>query len=276
MKFKFLGIVFLLSGIFGSAQDTLTLNNTDAILYKSAKQNGLLVVGLGGSEGGNAWASNYWKKVRDQFIDEGYSFLAVGYFKTKNSPKELDRIGIDDIYAMISEAKKKSNSSKTAIVGGSRGADLALLLASYYSDINCVVGLSSSHVVFPGNTTHFLTSSWTYQGEELPFVPVNDASVPFIMSGDLRGAFSSMLQDKVAADKAAIKVEKIKGSVLLLSGTKDEICPSSEMSDEMIERLKENSFAYPYEHVKYEGGHGEPLKHFDKVFEFLKTNFRVN
>lgn len=261
----------------GFSQDTLTVKNVDAILYTGNNLKQPLIVGLGGSEGGNAWASNYWKKVRDQFLEEGYSFLAVGYFKTENSPELLEKIGIDDVYAMISEAKKntKVDSTKIAIIGGSRGADLALLLGSYYPDISCVVGLSASHVAFPDNTSHFSSSSWTYKGEELAFVPVNDESVPYIMSGDLRGAFTAMLNDEMAVEKAVIKVEKINGAVLLLSGTKDEICPASEMSDEMIKRLEENNFAFPYEHIKYEGGHGEPLKHFDKVFEFLQIYFKA-
>ncbi|MBK8369692.1 MAG: hypothetical protein IPL10_20595 [Bacteroidetes bacterium] len=40
------------------------------------------------------------------------------------------------------------NSEKIAIIGGSRGADLALLLGSYYSDIKCVVGIVASNVTF--------------------------------------------------------------------------------------------------------------------------------
>ncbi|MFK7749639.1 MAG: hypothetical protein AB8B65_14680, partial [Kordia sp.] len=62
--------------------------------------------------------------------------------------------------------------------------------------------------VFPGNTTHFTTSSWTYNNVELPFIPVNEAAVPFLMKRDLRGTFTAMLQDNVAEQKALITVEK--------------------------------------------------------------------
>lgn len=70
-----------------------------------------------------------------------------------------------------------------------------------------------------------------------------------------------------------IKVENIKAPILLMSGKEDEICPSTEMSDAIILRLKENHFKYRYEHIKWEGGHSEPYKHFDKVFDFLQNNF---
>jgi uncharacterized protein len=47
-----------------------------------------------------------------------------------------------------------------------------------------------------------------------------------------------MLKDSIAESKALIKVENIKGAILLISATKDKICPSTPMSEKMIERLK--------------------------------------
>ncbi|PWV56883.1 acyl-CoA thioester hydrolase/BAAT C-terminal domain-containing protein [Chitinophaga sp. S165] len=267
-------LLFIGNNVYG--QDTLKLKNIDAILYTGGNSRQPLVVGLGGSEGGNAWASRHWKNTRDSFIEKGYAFLAIGYFKTKNSPPLLEKIAIEDVYNAISTAKKnkKVNLGKIAIIGGSRGADLALLVASCYKDISCVIGLSASHAVFPGNTSHLSTSSWTYNNKELPFVPVNEDAVPYMMNGKLRGAFEAMLKDTVAEQLALIRVENIKGSILLISGTKDEICPSSEMCDRMVRRLRDKHFPYRFEHLKFEGGHGEPLKHFDKVYEFLETNMK--
>lgn len=255
------------------AQDTIQSKNTDAILYKPSKNIRGLVVGLGGSEGGNAWASKRWQNVRNQLLDRGYAFLALAYFGSRHSPKQLNKIEIQNVYTMISKVKNMLPVSKIAIIGGSRGADLALLLGSYYSDVSCIIGLSPSHAVFPGNTDHFSTSSWTYEGGELPFVPVNEEAVPFMMKGQIRKAFEAMLQDKTSEQKSLIKVENIKAPILLMSGTEDEICPSSEMADKMIQRLKDSGSKYHYEHIKWEGGHAEPYKHFDKVLYFLQNNF---
>jgi uncharacterized protein len=58
-----------------------------------------------------------------------------------------------------------------------------------------------------------------------------------------------------------------------LSATKDEICPSTPMADMMMERLKSNKFKFQYEHKPIEGGHAEPLKHFDLIFKFFEINF---
>jgi hypothetical protein len=127
----------------------------------------------------------------------------------------------------------------------------------------------------PGNTSQFTTSSWTYQNKELPFVPVNEEAVPFLIKGDLRGVFETMLKDSAAAEKALIKVENINGPVLLVSATKDEICPSAPMADKMIKRLKNKKFPYYNKHIAIEGKHSEPLKHFDLIFAFLEKYFPV-
>lgn len=244
-------------------------------LYVGDGVNQPLIVGLGGSEGGNAWTSDYWKKTRDQFIEKGYAFLAIGYFGAKGTPDKLEKIAIEDVHYAIEVAKKnkKINKQKIAIIGGSRGADLALLLGSYYDDIKGVVAIVASNVTFPGNTNHFTTSTWTYQNKELPFVPVNDEAVPYLMKNDLRGTFEAMLQDSIAEEKALINIEKINGPILLISATKDEISPSTPMAEKMITRLKTYNFKHKYEHIAIEGGHSAPLKHFDLVFKFLETNF---
>jgi uncharacterized protein len=273
---KQIGIgLLLLSSLFGYAQDTIRSKNVEAILYRGTGKKQPLIVGLGGSEGGNAWTTAYWTKTRNEFISKGYAFLAIGYFGCKNTPKILDKIAIDDIHNAVIEAakNKKINKKKIATIGGSRGADLALLLASYYPDITCVVGMSSSHAVFPGHTQEFNSSCWTFEEKELPFIPVNEAAVPFLMKGDLKGTFEAMLQDPIAEQKAMIPVEKINGAILLLSGTKDEIIPAVDMGNKMIARLQKNNFSHFYSQLVYEGSHTEPTKHFDAIFDFLEKHF---
>jgi uncharacterized protein len=245
-------------------------------LYLGESKQQPLIVGLGGSEGGNAWASDYWKPTRDKFIADGYAFLAIGYFACEGAPDTLDRIALDRVHDAIIQASKNPaiDNQKIAIIGGSRGADLALLISSLYRDIKCVIAIVPSHVAFPGHTAHFSTSAWTYNGKEVPFVPVNEEAVPYLIKRDLRGAFQMMLKDTAAEAKAAIKVEKINGPVLLISATNDEIIPSTAMSASMIERFKANNFKHHVDHLAIQGNHAEPLKHFDAVFVFLENHFK--
>lgn len=268
-------LLILIAHNYSFSQIILNTPNTESVLYLGEDQNQPLIVGLGGSEGGNAWTSDRWKETRDQFIEKGYAFLAIGYFNAKGAPPILNRIAIEDIHnAIIAAADNpKINKTKIAVIGGSRGGDMALLLGGYYKDITCIVGIVPSHVVFPGHTNHFTTSCWTFEDKELPFVPVNEEAVPFLLKRDLRGAFEAMLKDSVAEEKSLIKVENINGPILLISATEDEICPSTPMCEKMITRLKNKKFKYHFEHVAIKGKHTEPLKHFELIFAFLENHF---
>lgn len=274
LKNAFIIISFSIStNAFGQLK--LVTPNVDSRLYLGEGDKQPLVVGLGGSEGGNAWDSDYWKKIRDQFIAKGYAFLAIGYFGGKGTPDKLNKISINQVHdaILVATKNKKINKRKIAIIGGSKGGDLALLIGSYFKDIRCVVAIVPSHVAFPGHTNHFTTSAWTFDNKELPFVPVNEEAVPYLTKHDLRGTFTAMLQDSIAEANALIKVEKINGAILLLSATKDDHIPGVEMCDKMIARLKANKFKYAMKHIIIDGGHGEPIKHFDLIFQFLKNNF---
>jgi dienelactone hydrolase len=247
----------------------------NAELFLGDGDNQPLIVGLGGSEGGNAWASDVWKKQRDTFIAQGYSFLAVAYFGEQGTPANLDRIALEGVHEAIREAAKnpKINSECVALIGGSKGAELALLLGSHYSDIDAVVAIVPGNAVYPALTVAMNTPSFTLNGESMPFVPIPSSATWPLIKGDLRAVYEEMLKDQKAVDRASIEVEKINGPVLFLSATKDEFWPSAEMSGAMDQRLKKNGFPYHFEHLAIEGGHAAPLDHFDVVERFLTDHF---
>jgi uncharacterized protein len=269
--------IIIFSSSTSFAQIVLKTPHVNSVLFTGKGLAQPLIVGLGGSEGGNAWAGSHWKKTRDQLLEKGYAFLALGYFAATGAPDSLDRIAVEDIHRAIMTAASTPgiDKNKIAIIGGSRGADLALLLASYYTGIRCVVGIVASNCVFPGNTSNLNTSSWTWRNKPLPFVPVNEAAVPFLMRGDLRETFATMLKDSSAAEKAAIHVERINGPVLFLSATKDEISPSTPMAENMMAVLKNNHFKYHYAHIAVEGGHTAPLQYMNVVIDFIEKYFPV-
>ncbi|HLF52905.1 acyl-CoA thioester hydrolase/BAAT C-terminal domain-containing protein [Flavobacterium sp.] len=245
-------------------------------LYLGNSENQPLIVGFGGSEGGNAWDSDYWKPTRDKFIEKGYAFLAIGYFGSEDTSNNLDRISLDAIHDSIVKIAKnpKINSNKIAIIGGSKGGELVLNLASKYNNIKSVIAIIPSHVSFPALTALGLTSSWTFKGKEVPFVPIPYKAVPSLTSGELLKSFNVMLEDKIAEENSTIQVEKINGSIFLLSANNDEYWPSTKMSNKIMERLKNKKFKNHYEHITIKGGHTEPLKHFDLIYDFLDKNFQ--
>jgi uncharacterized protein len=245
-------------------------------LYVGGGASQPLLVGLGGSEGGNAWSSDFWKAQRDEFIDDGYAFLAIGYFGREGIPEKLDRISLEGVHDAIARAAAHTQVDARCIVliGGSKGAELALSLAARYPDIGGVVAIVPSQAVFPGITDAMTTSSFTWRGEQLPFVPVPWSTTWPLLGGDLLRVSEIMLEDAAAVERAAIPVEAINGPILFVSATRDEFWPSRAMSDAMMRRLDERQFPFVHEHVAIEGGHTEPVKHFDRIEAFLDAQFR--
>ncbi|MFK8012005.1 MAG: acyl-CoA thioester hydrolase/BAAT C-terminal domain-containing protein [Marinicellaceae bacterium] len=245
-------------------------------LYLGKGNNLPLIVGLGGSEGGNAWTSDRWKNQREKFLSDGYAFLAIGYFSMPGIPEKLDRISLEGVNQAIIEAANHSqiNQNCIALIGGSKGAELSLSLASRFSHIKSVVAIVPGHAVFAGITDLMSTSSWTYKNKPLPFFTVPWSALPALITGNLRGAFEAIIKNEIDTKQAIIPVENINGSILFISATKDEMWPSSEMSEMMIKRLSTNYFKFPYNHIAIEGGHSAPLAHFDKIEIFLKNNFQ--
>lgn len=234
-----------------------------------------LLVGLGGAEGGNAWAGDAWQAQRERFLAQGYAVLALGYFGTPGTPAHLDRISLDGIHAAIEDAARdpRVDGHCVAVIGGSRGAEAVLLLASHFAGIDAVVALVPGSAVFASGTDAMITAGFSLGDVPLPFVPVPWSTTWDLASGDLRGAFETMMEDSSAMARAAIPVERIDGPVLFLSATRDEAWPSTEMSEEMMQRLREHAFPHVAEHVAVEGGHAEPLDEFPRIEQFLDTHF---
>jgi len=151
--------------------------------------------------------------------------------------------------------------------GPSRGGELALLLGATFPDINAVSAWVPSGVMFwpiglaeQGDTRP--PASWTWRGKPLPYLQENNGSVeplPPPQPGQPTAytpVYLRHLRDERAVERATIPVEKIRGPVLLVSGTDDQMWPSSVLADIAMRRLESNGFKFPFRHLKYEGaGH---------------------
>jgi len=246
----------------------------EAKLYLGDSDKQPLIVAFGGGDGGNDWSRNYLKQKRDSLVAKGYAVLAVGYFRSNGTPDHLDRISLDAISdTIINRAKHpKIDASKIGLMGGSRGGELVLNLASRFSYFKAVIAMSTSNVSFPAITWSANTSSWTYKNEEVPYVPAPLKIITPALKGDLYTAHSMMLEDENAVKNAEIQVEHIKGSILIISGKNDDQWPATLMSNRLMERLKENKFKYYNEHVILNAGHAAPLDHFNLVYRFLEQH----
>jgi acetyl esterase/lipase len=212
------------------------------------------IIVLGGSGGGLPDAN------AALLASHGFATLSLAYFRADHLPPDLVNIPLEYFERAIAWLLRQEFvlADRFGIVGGSRGAELALLLASRFSQIRAVVGtVPSSHLfgaVTRSETPGELQAAWTFEGKPLPFLTQvrheelevdEDGSVP------LTPAYLKSLDDIERARAAEIPVERINGPVLLVSGQDDRMWPSWLFGERIMERLAEHQHPYPDEHLVY-------------------------
>lgn len=212
------------------------------------------IILVGGSEGGIGWQRNTGAIL----ASHGYATLALAYFGMEGIAKDLQKVPLEYCQEAITwmTAHPSVDSRRLAAVGVSKGAELALLLGSWFPQIKAVAAYAPSAVVFQCTAPGFpRVSSWSFKGEELPFVPYAP-SERFAKSRKLVDLYEASLENQAAFDKAVIQIEKTQGPILLISGKDDSLWPSTKMSDLIIARLKQHKFRHAYTHVAYDdAGH---------------------
>ena len=146
-------------------------------------------------------------------------------------------------------------------MGASRNAELSLVIASLFPNlIGGVIAyapssVSWSNTVLPYNSDQ-LKASWKYQGADIPYIPMEKISGNDSNNIETLSYWKSGLAKNDYIAQATIKVEKINGPILLLSGLDDKVWPSSLMADMIEQRLKEYQFQFSFQNIKYENcGH---------------------
>lgn len=76
-------VLLLLFSANAFAQITLQTPNAESVLYVGKGKNQPLIVGLGGSEGGNAWTSDYWKKQETGLLKKVMHFWRLDILEQK-------------------------------------------------------------------------------------------------------------------------------------------------------------------------------------------------
>ena len=217
------------------------------------------VIVIGGAGGGLGSTS----AVGSLLAEQGYAALALAYFGLEHLPARLEEIPLEYFKSAIEWMRSQPSvgPNKIGIVGTSKGGEAALLVSATYQEIGAVVAYSPSHVVFQGideawSDSSISKSSWTLQGEPVPYVPFRLDNDCIERYGFYLGLYLASLQDRQAVERAVIPVERINGPILLVSGADDAIWPSSMMCEQVVERLRQNQFAFAFRHLRYDGaGH---------------------
>jgi dienelactone hydrolase len=243
-----IGLLFILSQAYAQ-KDSIP----DSKYFPAkGKSSNIVLLLLGGSEGG---IPNYYDVAK--LTGLGYDCFILGYFNTRNTPDRLELIPLEYFYRSIDSLMSSSEhvGKKLVVWGGSKGGELALLLASRCKMIKGVVAVVPSAVVFQGLGGKPV-SSWSEGGRPIPFVPFAAFDYSKVVNNQFVEVYNLSLDQKEYITKAQIPVERISGPLLLLSGKADSMWPSDRMTEMIAERLKEKKFPYPYYRYSYENaGH---------------------
>lgn len=230
-------------------------------------QNQAAVILIGGGQWGNYWAQ--------KFADKGFVGLSLPYVGQQNLPKLPEEIELEYFEKVIKwlGKQKEVDPAKIVVMGASRNAELALVIASTLRHmVGGVIAYAPSAVawsntVLPYNSDE-IKASWKYKGVDIPYVPMDKISGNGSDKISLLTYWDAGLSKADFVKKASIKVELIRGPILLLSGNDDKVWPSVKMADMIAKRLKNNRFKYRFRSIKYKNaGHlisGNPAQ-FSKV-----------
>jgi dienelactone hydrolase len=192
---------------------------------------------LGGSEGGIDRYSAAGLAAR------GYAALALAYFRMPSLPAELVNIPLEYPLKAVAWLRNQPSvdANRVGVYGGSRGAELALVVASRSRDIRAVAVFAPSSVTWAGvGPQNAGRPSWTWAGRGLPMVPV-----PFTLDSFRAGG---------TANEAAIPVEESLAAMFLVSGGEDRVWPikvAPLMGEMIVARLKAHQYRFPVEHWSY-------------------------
>jgi dienelactone hydrolase len=221
------------------------------------------IVVLTGSDGG------VWESRAALLASHGYAALALGYFRMPGLPQGLVNIPLEYFENAIRWMRGHAwlGDGFLAVIGVSRGGELALLLGATFPEVNAVVACVPSGVLVgpfgpsePGDKRS--RAAWTRHGAPLPYLEQNnrtgDMSVIDRSARDVAGSplFLTWLRDPAAVQRSTIPVERIKGPVLLISGKDDAMWPSFVLAEMARRRLEEFQHPFPFAHLAYDGaGH---------------------
>jgi len=208
----------------GVTHTTIHDNGLASIFFKpSGSSTYPAIIAVGGSEGG----IGFGRRIGAVLASHGYSTLGLAYFAYPGLPSDLANISLEYFETAIRwlQSRDDVQAEKIAVVGLSRGGELALVLGSTFPQIKAVVAYVPSNRYGRNVKPPRNQPAWTYRGT--PFQP--DSPIP---------------------------VEKINGPILLISAGDDKVWPSGPMTELIIKRLAANNFAYPYQNLYYKGaGH---------------------
>jgi dienelactone hydrolase len=217
-------------------------------------------VAFGGSAGGLGAAAQ-WAPL---LASRGFATLALAYFGVPGLPDMLVGIEAETVERAVAWLHSRADvgRDRVAVIGGSRGGELALLAGSLLDEIGAVAAFVPSHVSWSGIDARGRVDApaWTFRGEAIPYAPMRDlpSSGPPGSNGAivLRPVYDAAVEHPGSLRDAEIAIERVAGPILLISGEDDHQWPSRAMAELAAGRAADRGFGHTLTHLRYPGaGH---------------------
>lgn len=244
------------------AVEPVIANGVGYRLFEQASEEGSrgpLVLYFGGSEGGFPTLE---ADVPAAFWSAGYSVAIFGYFGFEGGPDTLIEIDLNAVMHQVAQLQDAygADAGCTGIVGVSKGAELALLLAAYSDLVDYIVANVPSSVVWQSSNVSLQSkSSWTLDGEAMRYLsyPLFSRAALDILLGvnDFRRLHDAAYNNRRARERARIPVEVIDETVFLMSARQDHVWPSYEMSQAIMADLEARGISHNFIHKAYDQNH---------------------
>ncbi len=191
----------------------------------------------------------------------GYATLAVQYFGEPDPvPDALAAVPVETVDAAATHLRERPNTTEQiAVFGRSKGAELALVTAARCSWPAAVVAVAPTQYRWQAlDGGEEPRSSWTLDGDPLPFVPFRAAPGECDGATVFRETYVGS-RDRVAPDRldaARIDADSVDAPALLVAGGDDQMWPSGTDTAALTNRLRTvETRQYP------DAGHGISLPH---------------
>lgn len=223
---------------------------------------------LGGSGGGHPLDDQAAALAAD-----GYVTLSLAYYGAPGLPSQLVRVPVESAERGIEWLRGLSSVDprRIAVIGHSRGSELAQLVAATDTGVSAVVLLAGSPVAWPGIDPARL-------GADVPSWTVSDSAIATLASGKFFGqvlregrppiaAFERALSDSNAVAGAMLPILQIRGPMLWVSGDSDAVWPANDLASRAIAWRRQHHVPFTDQWMHFgDAGHwlfidGAPLDH---------------
>lgn len=196
-----------------------------------------VVLCFGGSEG----SPNF--ETAQKLSQKGFETFAIFMFGMKNQQDTLVRIPLEQFEDILAYLHKTMDDQvPISIIAASKGAEYVLNLASKYPEISNLVLIAPSSYNFAGLDFNDYGSSWTYKGEELPYIDIKKGSfgsffknivLSSIVNAPIsyKDTYTSAVESDSNREEKMIPIKDVKANILMIAGVEDAMWDSLNMAN---------------------------------------------